>query len=157
MEDWLQEPVSHYPAFLMLCEWARGILIVTSFLDNPWQLLPWGWVLVCASAYIPMCMHEECCESDCKCQVSSYSNVWGMQTHHATMATRGKQEEEGGGWQQRCIWAAVHSLAVFYTPSLLPVYGFQGSDKMSQEDISERCPTYLIWGPWGWSKAGDLR
>lgn len=38
---------------LMLREWARGILTVTSSVDNPQQLLPWGRVcaptLLCAS------------------------------------------------------------------------------------------------------------
>lgn len=41
----------------------RPFLIVTSFLDNPQQLLPWGRVCVCASVYAPMSMQEECYES----------------------------------------------------------------------------------------------
>lgn len=61
----------------MQFEWARGILIVTSFLDNPQQLLPWGWVCVCASVYI-MWEHQECYESERNSQVSSSTNVRGM-------------------------------------------------------------------------------
>lgn len=95
MEDWLQEPVSCIPVFLMHCEWARGILIVTSFLDNPQQLLPWGWVFVCASVCVPMCTHEECYESDSNSQVSSNTNIRGMQTQWVTMATHWKQEAGG--------------------------------------------------------------
>lgn len=94
---------------LTQCEWARGILIVTSSLNNPQQLLPSGWVCVCV--YALMCIHE----SECNSQVSSSTNVWGMQMHHITMATHRKQEV-GGRFS-----AAIHLSSCPFSRRQLPV------------------------------------